>query len=178
VNRRRMPKLARFGGLACLGSLLLLATAFYLFVIAPAAARRDSLEHQAVALREQLERFERNTPAAEQGPAAQLEVFYTHFPESSAAPEALRKVYAAAARHELNLARGEYRMTRERESRLARYQLTLPVKGSYSGMRGFVAEVLKELPFAALDDINIEREMIAKADVEARIRFTLYLGGS
>jgi Tfp pilus assembly protein PilO len=173
----RVKALARLGWAGLLGAALIVGSAAsYLFVIAPEEARLAQLRERASALQARVERQAHGAANGEQGPAAQLKTFYAHFPAKQEAPEALRKIYGAAARYQLDLFQGEYRIVRERETPLARYQVTLPVKGSYTRLRGFAGEVLGQLPFASLDDISIEREAIASPEVEARLRFTLYLG--
>lgn len=100
---------------------------------------------------------------------------YQSFPESDTASAWLEKIYDAGAAAQLNLDKGEYRLTPDPNSGLARYEINLPVRGGYVQVRQFVRTVLAELPFAALDDIQIRRGNIGEGTVEARIRFTLFL---
>jgi hypothetical protein len=176
VSRVRATIALRLGWSGLLGLALLLGSGlFYWFVICSGEAELKQLRNQESMLRSRLQRAQ-SIPAADRGPAEQLETFYSHFPDKRGVPVALKKIYAAADRHNLQLAKGEYRLIKERDAKLARYQITLPITGSYSRMRGFAAEVLRELPFASLDDISMERDAIANPQVEARVRFTLYLG--
>ena len=73
---------------------------------------------------------------------------------------------------------GEYKLDRNPDSRLARYQITLPVTGSYAQLRGFVGQVLADVPAAALEEITLRRESVSSPRLEARIRLTLYLGSA
>jgi len=66
----------------------------------------------------------------------------------------------------------------DKTGKLARYQVTLPVKGSYVQIRQFVDQALIDVPVAALDDINFKREAIGATQLEARIKFTLYVGAN
>jgi hypothetical protein len=50
------------------------------------------------------------------------------------------------------------------------------VVGSYGQIRGFVGQVLADVPAAALEEITLRRESAASPTLEARIRLTLYLG--
>ena len=95
-----------------------------------------------------------------------------------ALPEWLDKVFAAAARHSVALDKGEYDPGRDKDGKLIRYQLLLPVKAAYPQVRGFLESVLQEVPAAALDSVTFQRESIASPQVEAQVRFTLMLGGS
>jgi len=82
----------------------------------------------------------------------------------------------AAQRNGLSLDKGEYRLGQDKEFRLAQYQVTFPVRGTYAQVRGFVNAVLDAVPAAALDEITLKREAIGEQNLEARVRFTLYLG--
>ena len=106
----------------------------------------------------------------------QLRTFYGFFPPLSTLPDWLERIYAAAEKNGVALEVGEYRLVQERGWRLARYQLTLPVKGSYRQVRGFVAQVLTDVPAAALDEIGFRRDGAGTDRIDVRLRLTLYLG--
>jgi hypothetical protein len=106
----------------------------------------------------------------------QLQSFYGFFPPLATLPDWLERIYAAAEKNGVALEIGEYRLVQERGWRLARYQLTLPVKGSYRQVRGFVAQVLTEVPAAALDEIGFRRDAAASDRIDVRLRLTLYMG--
>jgi hypothetical protein len=162
---RRSLGLAGVAGLALLAG----SFAFYMGGVRPAA-------EEALALREQLARA-----APPRGPARPADAeeafarFYGYFGAPAEALEALGAVFEAAAREGVSLDSGEYRLSRERGSRLHRYQIVLPAKGSYRAVRRFVARALNEVPGLALDDLALRRETVASAVVEARVQLTLYL---
>lgn len=106
----------------------------------------------------------------------QLQHFYGFFPPLSTLPDWLERIYAAAEKNGVALEVGEYRLVQERGWRLARYQLTLPVKGSYRQIRSFVAQVLTDVPAAALDEIGFRRDAVGTDRIDVRLRLTLYLG--
>ena len=64
----------------------------------------------------------------------------------------------------------------DRNWKLTRYQLTLPVKGSYRQIRGFIAQVLTDVPASALEEIGFRRDTVGTDRIDARLRLTLYLG--
>ena len=105
----------------------------------------------------------------------QLQTFYGFFPALSTLPDWLERIYAAAEKNGVVLEVGEYRLVQERGWRLARYQLTLPVKGSYRQVRGFVAQVLTDVPAAALDEIGFRRDGVGTDRIDVRLRLTLYM---
>jgi hypothetical protein len=168
-------------GLAVLGwqgvagaVLLLMAVALHYFVASAQSARLDALQHESSALKVRAAPAARGELAAAGG-ADEVARFYAYF-SGPPSTEWLKKVYAAAAASNLVLERGEYRGTPVNEGRLLRYQVTLPVKGSYPQIRRFVDQVLTDVPVAAMDDISFKRETIGTTQIEARIRLSLFVG--
>jgi hypothetical protein len=106
----------------------------------------------------------------------QLSNFYAFFPLTENVPELLGRINRAAVQNQLLLEKGEYKLSREADFRLARYEVTLPVSGDYARVRGFVNDVLEAVPSAALDELTLKRASIDRPDLEARVRFSLFLG--
>jgi type II secretory pathway pseudopilin PulG len=170
---RRMG--TRLGWAGLLGLLLLAGSGLYYFTTLRAnEARLQQAEQQAASLRTRIQQAARGGITLT-GSAAQLAEFYGFF-AGHAATDWLDKIYAAAARHSLTLEQGEYRTLPDKTGKLIRYQLTLPVKGSYVQMREFIDTVLTDVPVAALEDVGFKRESIGATTLEARIKFTLFLG--
>lgn len=96
-------------------------------------------------------------------------------PMAPAATDALRRLFDAAEHAGLGLDRGEYRLTEVKEANLRRYQLSLPVMGSYPDIRAFVTEALNADPALALGAISLRRDSIEAAELEAQLSFTLFL---
>jgi len=170
--RAAVEQLGRAGvvGIALLG----FAVAFYASAVAPLASELASLRAEADDLQQRLQ------PGGLRGgakgtPAEQLATFYAFFPTPQSSPDWLGKINAAARAKGLVLRSGEYRLERSADQKLARYQITLPVVGSYAQIRGFVGQVLADVPAAALEEITLRRESVSSPTLEARIRLTLYL---
>lgn len=108
-------------------------------------------------------------------PEAGLEAFYRFFATGIGAEQQLERLFALARRHQLELLQGAYRYNRVPGEKLARYEVTLPVKGTYAQIRRFLAAALNEIPVASLDRIAFERKRAADSQVEASIRFTLFI---
>lgn len=155
-------------------ALLAVALGVYAFGIRPGTVRLHALEREAVELARQT--GGRAQPAEPVTGRGQLSNFYAFFPLSEALPDVMARIEAAAREHDLVLERGEYRFGREPEFRLARYQMTLPVRGSYSDVRGFVNDVLDTVPAIALEELVLKRETVDEPELEAEVRFLLYLG--
>lgn len=169
--------LAVLGWPGVLGLALLLGAAgVYLTVVQDRTARLAELKHESASLKSRIERAAKSG-IPETGSAEELNKFYGFF-RGAPLTEWLDKLYAAAAAQQLVLEQGEYRLSSDKTGRLARYQVTLPVKGSYLQIRQFVDQALIDVPVAALDDINFKREAIGATQLEARIKFTLYGGAN
>lgn len=163
------------GRLGALGlALLAFALGFHYLALLPA---RDTLA-QASAHAGTL-RLRQALLPADAAPAEttgqQLARFYRFFAAGQGPQDWLERIYQGAARHGLALEEGEYRMVPSHLPRLARYQVRLPVRGSYLQVRGFLAEVLRTVPVAALDNVEFERQKVGEATVAARVHLSLYL---
>lgn len=172
-SARRLAIRLGWGGMA--GVLLLAGSVLYDGVaVQRDAARLDRIEHQARSLRARIQQAARGGITLN-GAEAQLAEFYGFFAPGE--PSAwLEKIYAAAAKHGLALERGEYRSAPDKTGKLVRYQVTLPLKGSYVQVREFIDDVLTTVPVAALEEVGFKRESVGAANLEARVTFTLFLG--
>jgi hypothetical protein len=106
-----------------------------------------------------------------------LALFYASLGEARYAEQQVRTLFALAAKSGLSLSQGEYRSAYDKAGQLSTYQITLPVKGNYRAIWQFGMLALRAMPFASLDEISFKRESVTDVNVEARLRFTLYLGG-
>ena len=158
---------------ALLGLLLCAAAAAALAWVIPARALVE--EGRDVARRVAAQ----PAPAAALAPPAgddeRLRLFYDTLGARRQTERQLEILFAQADKAGLVLRQGEYKAAYDRNARLHTYQVTLPVKGSYGAIWQFALGALGALPFAALDELSFKREAIGQADVEARLRLTLYL---
>jgi len=150
-------------------ALFALTAALQLAVLPPMQSRLDLAATAAAARSGSSER----ESAAD--PAQQLQLFYRHFSTGNTLSDHLATLHEVAMAHGITLRLGEYRLLREREAKLVRYQVMLPILGSYPDVRRFVAAALKALPVAALDQVSFERKRIDEGVVEAQIRLTFYV---
>lgn len=167
----------RLGWPGALGALLLaFAGAWYFTAVLSQQKEVTALRGEAERLRARYQMAIKQPAAFKPGLPQQLGTFYEFFPASATLPDWLDRVYAAADKRGVALERGEYKVVQERGWRLMRYQITLPVKGTYEQIRGFVADVLTQVPAAAVDEIGLKREGIGATVIEAQIKLTLFLG--
>lgn len=165
--------LQRHGWPAALGLALLVAgLGFYAAVVTQERARADELRAEAAALRK---RIAAQPGTREATGAAAAAAFYASLPPEAAAPAALAAIGDAARANDVQVAWGEYRMTRDGAAPLLRYQITVPAQASYPRLRAWLGQVMNTLPAAGLDAISFKRDDVASEVLEARLRLTLFL---
>ena len=104
-----------------------------------------------------------------------LALFYATLGEKRYAEQQVKTLFGIAAKSGLSLSQGDYKAGYDRNARLHTYQVTLPVKGSYGQVWSFGLTALRAIPYASLDELSFKRENIGDAQIEARLRLTLYL---
>jgi hypothetical protein len=117
-------------------------------------------------------------PVAKEEPQSDvknLDQFYDTLGEEEYVEQQVKLLFALAKKVGLTLQQGEYKASFERQGRFHKYQIVLPVKGSYGLIRQFSESVLKGIPFASLDELSFKRDHISNRVLEAKLRFTLYL---
>jgi Tfp pilus assembly protein PilO len=174
-RRSLQARLRRLGWPGIVGiGLLVMCAAFYLSTYEPAQARLRESRQSLAALRQELGAAQ-NPNGAERPAAEQLADFYRLFPSEKDLPDRLGRIFAAAQAQGLVLEQGEYKPALDKVGRLMHYDITLPVKGEYPQIRRFLAAVTKDVPTAALEQVQFERQKVGVATVDCKIRLTLYL---
>lgn len=153
--------------------ILLICGLFLFFVLLSLQEQARTLQKQTADLRRLS--IPRLSGQLQLNPADQLTQFYGGFPEQGVVFNAMGKLYNAAAQQNLNLEQGEYRLLSVRDSKFARYDIVLPVKGGYVQVRKFIAQALAEVPTLSLEAVTFGRQKIDDSAVDAQLRMTLYL---
>ncbi len=99
-------------------------------------------------------------------------------PERSALPDITGKIVAQAQAAGIELERGNYDLTVTHSGRLVRARMTFPVHGRYPDIRRFIDSTLATVPGAAVDGLRLERKDIGVAEIDAQIRFAVYVRGT
>jgi hypothetical protein len=102
--------------------------------------------------------------------------FYAVLGDRGEAEQYLKAMFDVAAQTGISLDQGEYQWGIDKNSRTYRYQVLLPVKGSYSLIRQFSESTLRALPFVSLDELTFKRNSAGEDTLGANLRFTFYLG--
>lgn len=104
-----------------------------------------------------------------------LQVFYEFLPHSDSSPYWISEIDRIARENGVELNSSDYRLMAEKDSKLVRYEIQLPLRGTYPQIRAFIAEALQAIPSLVLADIALKRETIQAGRVEARLNLYLYL---
>lgn len=160
-------------------ALLVLAAGLVLLVLRPAQREAGELRAEVAQVRAALRADTGGGGGAAVLPSkiVQLETYYAFFPDVSTLPDWLGEVHLAARRHGLALDSGQYQLQHPSGARLARYELDLPLRGTYPQLRAFLADVLTKVPAASIEEVLVRRDAVANREMEARVRFAIHLGG-
>ena len=144
-------------------SLIMLAAAgvFFILVLQPMQEERARLEGAL------------SKNARKAGAPANLSAFYGLLESKDETTDTLAKLYAIGAATGVALQSGSYR-TEKAAGRLERYELALPVSGSYAQIRDFLNRALAEIPALSLDQMTLRRDGRNEATLNAELRMTLH----
>ncbi len=111
-------------------------------------------------------------------PVDQAGEFLNRFPTRAELPAVVAAFGASANKAGVTLEEGTYTWEARKGASLARYVIDLPVKGSYPAIRQFVSNTLVAVPAASLDTLRLERRDVVEGEVEAGLRFTVFVRSS
>lgn len=155
--------------------IIVLLGLFHSFVLVPANAKLiasqaglHGIQIRAIQLHSESEK--------NKDPLIQLSQFYAAFPVKSdqTLSEVLDKFYRVAAEHNIAVEKANYQLATDPESQLERYNITLPVKGSYPQLRRFITQIMRGLPCLSLDSVSFSRLSKEDSVIETQLQFSLY----
>ncbi|MDN7140008.1 type 4a pilus biogenesis protein PilO [Pseudomonas sp. JQ170] len=160
------------------GALVVLALLYGALAVLPQWQQVQDLEVRTEDARDQLRQLKSGTLKLPQMPQHELEDFHKQLPAQPQATVAIDRIYSLAKTERISLSRGEYALGVDPKTQLARYQILLPVRGSYPQIRRFVHALLGQLPALVLEDVDLQRKKIGDSELTGRLRMTLYLSRS
>jgi hypothetical protein len=86
----------------------------------------------------------------------------------------LAKLYGIGRATGIELQQASY-STPKPDGRIARYEIVLPVAGSYTQLRDFLKRATAEIPVLSVDQMNVKRESRNEATLHAELRLTLHM---
>ena len=147
------------------------AALFMTFVLQPLKERNRVLEARAGIGRD-LGAVQ--SPQSEMRAAEKLGALYQYLEKPEATTDWLAKLYAIGRATGVELQSASYK-TQDAGGRLQRYEIVLPLNGSYTQMREFLKRSLAEIPVLSLDQISLKRENRREGTVQAELRLTLHM---
>lgn len=161
-------------GITGLAALLLFAAAgaFYTLVLQPIKAKSQVLESRALSVRDAA-----RGQATHGGQAAPEKVaaVYEYLKKPESTTDWLAKLYAIGAATGVELQSASYKTQAAPGTKLERYEIVVPLTGSYTQMRDFLKRSLAEIPVLSLDQISLKRESRREGTVQAELRLTLHM---
>lgn len=127
-------------------------------------ARADAASPTAVAAR-----------PAWQARRSALRAFYAALPAHDDLPATVQSLLDLADQQGLRMARGNYRLESEPAAQMARFRVSLPLRGEPARVQRFVLAALQAHPTLALDGLQLKRDADGSGLTEAKVQFVMFL---
>lgn len=132
------------------------------------------LEAQNAALASRVARLSHDAAAEKPSTAAEkVAAVYRHLTREEATTDWLAALHGIGAATGVQLKSANYR-TLESAGRIRRYEIVLPVEGSYPRIRDFLKRATDEIPVLSVDQLTLKRERAADEKLQAELRLTLH----
>ena len=155
----------RIGAAGVAGIFLLAAALFFSsYVVRPLEQRSALLAAKT------------NPAVKTQAGAEKVAAVYEYLQQGEEPTDWLAKLHAIGAASGVQMKSASYK-THRTDARIVRYEIVLPVAGSYAQIRDFLKRSLAEIPVMSLDQITLKREEKGSA-VHAEMRLTLHMVNS
>lgn len=171
IRFEHLPQVSRSGGLGV--ALLVGSAVLWLSTVQPLARDAAQLETELAAF----DAAARTGTGGVSSPRSELEILLGRLPTPAELPAMMALVVAEADAAGLELGSGKYEMTSNRAGQLARYHLSLPVRGTYPQVRQFIDGSLAALPALALEGLRLERGSVGDKVIDADLRFSVVVRG-
>jgi hypothetical protein len=150
-------------GLAAI-ALLAVALAFSNLVVKPLKEKSALLQ----------DRVSRQAPDGARPSADKVAAVYQFLEKEEQATDWLAKLHGIGAATGVQLKSASYR-TQKTDARIVRYEMVLPVAGSYAQIREFLQRSLAEVPVLSVDQLNLKRDGKNANVIQAEMRLTLHM---
>ncbi|MDI1362213.1 hypothetical protein [Methylotenera sp.] len=145
---------------------ILMTLLAYFFTYLPLTHKLASLQQDST------EQLHPNQPITSSD--AEVNRYIGAFPSITTRASKLNELVAIAKQQQLLLNEVTYKTESNIQQPLSRYQVELSVLASYAEIHLFLNTVLKNMPFVAIDSLNLSRTSALDEAVEARIQLTLF----
>jgi Tfp pilus assembly protein PilO len=115
-----------------------------------------------------------NRAAPANNAGQKLAAVYDYLRKPEQTTDWLAKLYAIGKATGVELAQASYK-TQSASGKLERYEIVVPLVGSYTQMREFLKRALAEIPVLSLDQITLKRDNRREGIVQAELHLTLHM---
>ena len=151
-------------GVAAIG-LLAAALLFSNFMVKP-------LEEKNLSLTEAASRSGRKADAGQSG--EKVAAVYEYLKKDEDTTDWLAKLHGIGTATGIQMRAATYR-TQPAEGRIVRYEIVLPVHGSYGQIRDFLKRSVAEIPVLSIDQVTLKRDERKGGALQAEMRLTLHM---
>ncbi len=148
--------------------LLALAIFAYGLIVYPQMNRLQALKQQANLA----------TQMHKPSKADNFDGYLKQFPPLAQRASKVDDLMALVAQHQLQLDEVSYKTEANNDAPLSRYMLTFSVFASYPEIHQLLNDILTQMPFVAIETLQLNRESVLDEIVEARIQLTFYFAKS
>jgi hypothetical protein len=169
---------ARLGNAGKIGiGLFVVAGIFFLAAVSPQGTELQKLQERAETLQSKPQQTNDGVTDANRkvGGDQALQIFYEFFPRIDSSPFWIRELVRIAKQQGVEINSSDFRLSIEKDERLSRYEMILPIRGRYPQIRAFIAAALEAVPAMAIVGIAFKRENVQSAQLEVRLEVNLYL---
>jgi hypothetical protein len=157
------------------GVLLLALAAGWLALALPGAHRLAQLDAENARLARQVATRTTPTHGAPVSTADQLAGFESGFAPPQGLSQSYSRLWNLARQHGLQLRQADFKLADTAQDALSRYAIVLPLTAEYAPLRAFVADALRDNPALALEEMSVRRTDARSTQLEARLRFVLFV---
>ena len=106
--------------------------------------------------------------------ANHMDNYVKQFPALAQRASKVDDLMALVAQHQLQLDEVNYKTEANNDEPLSRYMLTFSVFASYPEIHQLLNDILTQMPFVAIESLQLNRESVLDEIVEARIQLIFY----
>jgi len=160
---KRILERIGFAGVAAIG-LLALSLAFSNFIVRPLEGRNSML----------VERFSKSGRKAEAAvPGEKVAAVYQYLSKEETTTDWLAKLHGIGTATGVQLRSANYK-TLPADGRIVRFEIVVPVTGSYGQIRDFLKRSLAEIPVMSVDQVTLKKQEKG-GTLTAEMRLTLHM---
>jgi len=112
-------------------------------------------------------------PEAAGNADAKVAALYRYLKKEESPTDWLAKLYGIGRATGLDLQSATY--TTQSSGRIERYEIVMPVAGSYQQLRDFLKRATAEIPVLSVDQMTLKRESRKDGALQAELRLTLHM---